>query len=341
MKLTYLFALSIILLNFLCLAESATENLSSPDKRINVGIIFTKASSNTNLQDKFKICISSLLKYATIDLNLYIIGDKESQLLAKKFISKLDFVQVNYELIELDSDDLAKKLHKVVSEMQVHFSHSPSSYYGDSLFFLSIGLFQVFDPNIKRMILLDADLKFKQDIRELYKLFENFTETNVIGIARDAQPVYRHLFWKYRQENPNTRVGNPPPNGLTGFNSGVLLLDIEKMRDSKLYKELIVAKNVQRLTEKYSFKGHLGDQDFFTLIGMEHEELFYVLPCTWNRQLCRWWSNHGYTEIFEDYFKCDGEPNILHGNCNTPIPKDDDDLVYERIFQEQNKNIEL
>jgi len=337
MKLKYLFPLSIfILLNFYT-AKSATSDVSSPDERINVGIIFTKAASNRNLQEKFKLCISSLLKYATIDLNLYIIGDKESQLLAKKFISKLDFVQINYELIELDSDELAKKLHKIVSEMQLHFSHSPSSYFGDSLFFLSIGLFQVFDPNIKRMILLDADLKFKQDIRHLYNLFDKFTEKNVIGIARDAQPVYRHLFWKYRQENPNTRVGNPPPNGLTGFNSGVLLLEIEKMLSSKLYHDSILAKTVQQLTEKYSFKGHLGDQDFFTLIGMEHEELFYVLPCTWNRQLCRWWSNHGYAEIFDDYFKCEGEPNILHGNCNTPIPKDDDDEIYDRIFNENEK----
>lgn len=60
------------------------------------------------------------------------------------------------------------------------------------------------------------------------------------------------------------------------------------MRNSKLYSELITPQTVEKLTKKYHFKGHLGDQDFFTLIGMDHEELFYVLPCTWNRQLCTW-----------------------------------------------------
>lgn len=55
------------------------------------------------------------------------------------------------------------------------------------------------------------------------------------------------------------------------------------MRQSKLYDSLITPEAVDRLTKKYYFQGHLGDQDFFSLIGMEHENLFYVLPCTWNR----------------------------------------------------------
>lgn len=220
-------------------------------------------------------------------------------------------------------------MHEIVSKMQKHFSHSPSSYYGDSLFFISIGLFKILDLNVKRIIMLDADLKFKQDIKYLYQEFDKFKSNNVIGIARDAQPVYRHVFWKYRSENPNTRVGAPPPNGLTGFNSGVLLLDLDKMRESKLYQKLITPESVDELTQKYSFKGHLGDQDFFTLIGMEHEELFHVLPCTWNRQLCEWWRKNGYEDVFDEYFRCENNDskkvNIFHGNCNTEIPEDEED----------------
>ena len=55
---------------------------------------------------------------------------------------------------------------------------------------------------------------------------------------------------------------------------------------------------VKKLGEKYNFRGHLGDQGFYTLLSFEHPELFYVLPCSWNRQLCVWWKNHGYKEIF-------------------------------------------
>ncbi|XP_009584323.1 PREDICTED: xyloside xylosyltransferase 1, partial [Fulmarus glacialis] len=135
-------------------------------------------------------------------------------------------------------------------------------------------------------------------------------------------PLCRHTFWQYRRENPQTKVGDPPPDGLPGFNSGVLLLNLEAMRQSKLYNQLLEPAMVQKLTEKYHFKGHLGDQDFFTMVGMEHPELFHVLDCTWNRQLCTWWRDHGYSDVFDQYFQCEGEVKIYHGNCNTPIPED-------------------
>eukprot|EP00069_Balaena_mysticetus_P003203 bmy_16523T0 len=130
-----------------------------------------------------------------------------------------------------------------------------------------------------------------------------------------------HTFWQFRHENPKTRVGGPPPEGLPGFNSGVMLLNLEAMRQSPLYGRLLEPAQVQQLADKYHFRGHLGDQDFFTMIGMEHPELFHVLDCTWNRQLCTWWRDHGYSDVFDAYFRCEGHVKIYHGNCNTPIPE--------------------
>lgn len=132
----------------------------------------------------------------------------------------------------------------------------------------------------------------------------------------------RHTFWQYRKENPQTKVGEPHPDGLPGFNSGVMLLDLAAMRASTLYNQLLEPSNLAKLAEKYLFKGHLGDQDFFTMIGMEHPELFYPLACGWNRQLCTWWRDHGYGDIFQLYYRCDGPVYIYHGNCNSPIPDD-------------------
>jgi lipopolysaccharide biosynthesis glycosyltransferase len=132
--------------------------------------------------------------------------------------------------------------------------------------------------------------------------------------------VYRHTFYQYRGEHRGTLVGEPPPDGLPGFNSGVLLLDLDRMRQSSLYNSLLDEENVHSLCDEFHFKGHLGDQDFFTLVGMRYRQLFYVLPCQWNRQLCQWWREHGYQDIFDQYFRCDGDVMIYHGNCNTPIP---------------------
>lgn len=203
--------------------------------------------------------------------------------------------------------------------MQSFFTHSSKSYYGDPLFLLSIVLHRVIP--IDKVIMLDVDLKFNDDIQLLFEIFNKFSEQNIIGIARENQPVYRHLFHQYRRKNPSTRVGAPPPHGLTGFNSGILLLNLNKMRQSDVYNSLIDSPNtLEGLTQKYLFKGHLGDQDFYTLISLENEKLFYVLPCSWNRQLCVWWRDHGYSEVFDQYFTCSEKINIYHGNCNSPIP---------------------
>lgn len=134
--------------------------------------------------------------------------------------------------------------------------------------------------------------------------------------------VIRHTFWQYRRENPQTKVGEPYPDGLPGFNSGVMLLDLAAMRASSLYNQLLEPDRVAKLADQYRFRGHLGDQDFFTMIGMEHPELFYSLACGWNRQLCTWWRDHGYGDVFQLYYRCDGPVYIYHGNCNTPIPDD-------------------
>ncbi|KAG2463442.1 XXLT1 xylosyltransferase, partial [Polypterus senegalus] len=132
----------------------------------------------------------------------------------------------------------------------------------------------------------------------------------------------RHTFWQYRRENPSSKVGDPPPDGQPGFNSGVMLLDLEAMRHSELYNSLLEPKLLSHLADKYHFHGHLGDQDFFTMVGMEYPSLFHVLDCSWNRQLCTWWRDHGYADVFHLYFSCEKLIKIYHGNCNTVIPED-------------------
>lgn len=69
-------------------------------------------------------------------------------------------------------------------------------------------------------------------------------------------------------------------------------------------------------------QGHLGDQDFYTLLGMERPELIHMVDCGWNRQLCTWWRDRGYADVFANYSECHSETKLWHGNCNTPIPDD-------------------
>jgi hypothetical protein len=190
------------------------------------------------------------------------------------------------------------------------------------VFFLSVISHTLF-PEISKLIILDADLKFRTDIQKLWKRFEDFSPTNLIGIAHELQPVYKHITHQYRNAHPDTKIGAPPPNGNPGFNSGVLLMDLDRMRNSTLYNEYLSDRNrLKVLSEKYYFRGHLGDQGFYSLLSFEHPELFYVLSCTWNRQLCTWWKDKGYQDVFHLYYNCEGYVNVYHGNCGTAIPDD-------------------
>lgn len=292
---------------------------SDTEEDINVLITFANAEGKTDFQNKFAVTVSSLFRFSNRHIVLYILGDKNSQEIAAQIIAKEVQDSSKYKLKSLDIEQLALDLEAVIRPMQEQFSYKPGAYYSHALFFMSVTMHRVL-PNVRRIIMLDADLKFTDDIAKLYAHFDRFKEENVLGIAREGQPVYRHTFWAYRESHPGTRVGEPPPDGLTGFNSGVLLLNLDRMRKSAFYNELLTAESIKRISEEFGFKGHLGDQDFFTLIGMKYEQIIYVLPCQWNRQLCQWWRDKGYADVFDMYFNCDMDIKIYHGNCNTPIP---------------------
>ena len=62
-----------------------------------------------------------------------------------------------------------------------YFSAKPGAYYSDSLFFLSIAIHRVMPDSIHKAIMLDADLRFRSDIRQLYDLFDEFIDDNIMG----------------------------------------------------------------------------------------------------------------------------------------------------------------
>ncbi|XP_063222680.1 xyloside xylosyltransferase 1 isoform X3 [Bacillus rossius redtenbacheri] len=219
-----------------------------------------------------------------------------------------------------DAGRLAHQLTDIVTAMQPHFSSQPGTYYSDALFFLSLGLHHI-AANQSRAAMFDADTKLLADVAELFRHFDSFNNTTLFGVAPELTPVYRHVLYVYRSKHKNTRFGEPfSKGGFPGINSGVMLLHLDHMRNSQKYNELLKPASVDELAAKYHFQGHLGDQDFYTLLAMEHPEMIHLLPCGWNRQLCTWWRDHGYQEVFTAFFRCADTVRLYHGNCNTPMP---------------------
>ncbi|KAG7212500.1 hypothetical protein KM043_012811 [Ampulex compressa] len=290
----------------------------------NVWCIFTKVTINSPMRRKFGIFVESLHRLASVGVAFHVICDDDSRDVAEVVIREATMATGKDMKVQYyDVHELAAQLEDIVSVMSPHFSSKPGTYYSDALFFLSLGLHRVAPVEQKLAAMFDVDTKFRKDIKELFEEFNNFGDKALFGLAPELTPVYRHVLYLYRSKHKNTTFGEPGySKGYPGYNSGVVLFNLDRLRNSSTYNSIIKKERVDLMTEKYHFKGHLGDQDFYTLLGMEQPELIHTVDCGWNRQLCTWWRDRGYMDVFGNYSRCDSETKLWHGNCNTPIPND-------------------
>ncbi|KAL1116649.1 hypothetical protein AAG570_005121 [Ranatra chinensis] len=266
--------------------------------------------------------VSSMLQHTSALITLNLITDDASKPVAQEAIlAAVNSTGKDIKVIYYDIKEVTAKMGGLVDSMRVHFTSQPGGYYSDSLFFVSLILHHVAPLHQTQVVMLDVDTKLLEDIVLLFREFDRFNETNLVGCSVELTPVYQHVLYRWRSKHAGSRLGSPASRGgFPGINSGVLLLRLDRIRMSALYDTLLQRSTLQYLTSKYFFKGHLGDQDFYTLVALEHPELFYMLDCGWNRQLCTWWRDHGYQDSFSSFAECQSPVKIYHGNCNTPIP---------------------
>ncbi|XP_065559485.1 xyloside xylosyltransferase 1-like [Artemia franciscana] len=226
----------------------------------------------------------------------------ENRTITYEFIS-LDEIKLRFEkYIEMSQNYTAKDRYHKYHDVTVHFRplyHKIFTY--------------------EKIVVLDVDLEFRSPLDELFNHFKQMSPNQIIAVAYDQTPYYRKAFRKYRTKNPLTSIGSPSP-GHQGFNTGVMLFDLKKMRDSKELSFHLTENGYISLFGKYQMVSHLGDQDFFTLLGAEYPYLFYILDCSFNRQM----SPQFFSDpLFDKYHKCDNEVKIYHGNGKSVIPKKD------------------
>lgn len=167
-----------------------------------------------------------------------------------------------------DVHKLAIQLEDIVSVMSPHFSSKPGTYYSDALFFLSLGLHRIAPSDQKLAAMFDADTKFRRDVKGLFKEFNNFGEKALFGLAPELTPVYRHVLYLYRNKHPNTPFGEPRhKGGYPGYNSGMVLFNLERLRKSRAYNEIVGKESVDAMTEKYHFKVNKDKNEFLIRVS--------------------------------------------------------------------------
>lgn len=283
---------------------------------IHVLFTFTNVDTKPDLQRKAAISLGSLVENLKLSkgerLVVHLVADPGSQSWGARVLAHEQARAPRVRFVFHDADTLVQPIAPLIEVLRRHFG---SQTFDAPIFFLSTALHRVLPAEIHRIIKLDLDILVRVNIADLYRQFRRFRAGEVIGLAPDLQPVYFHLLEPYRKSHPGATAGE---KGQQGFNAGVALYDLDAMRRSATYQAALGPAAIDALAAKYGFRGHLGDQDFYTLVGFEHPELFHALDCTWNRQLCTWWQTVR-PEVFDEFHACAGEARILHGNCGTPI----------------------
>ena len=77
-------------------------------------------------------------------------------------------------------------------------------------------------------------LVFKGDPLMLHEEFGKFNDSQLLGMGVDLNLQYNHKLSRSRKENPGTLVGMP--GRYQGLNTGVILMDLDQIRQSSLYR---------------------------------------------------------------------------------------------------------
>nr|XP_022918705.1 LARGE xylosyl- and glucuronyltransferase 2-like [Onthophagus taurus] len=229
------------------------ENQINPEKCTVIHIGIVCAGYQANLY--FHTMLKSIYFYRSNPLHFHILVNKLSEKVLLNLFETWDVPQVSVTFYDISN---------LVEEVK----WVPNNHYSGIYGLLKLLFHKIISEHIPQLIVLDMDLTFNGDIIDLWNIFKNFNSSQMIGLV-DNQSDY------YLSKSRWPAIGR-------GFNTGVILYDLEKLR-KRNWDELwnIVAKHT---AIKYG-ETSLADQDIMNAILKEYPELLYQVPCYWNTQL--------------------------------------------------------
>ncbi|KAG5443220.1 LARGE xylosyl- and glucuronyltransferase 2-B [Clonorchis sinensis] len=122
-----------------------------------------------------------------------------------------------------------------------------------------------------RTIFVDTDTLWNENVETLWKIFDNFTSTQMLGIA-----------WEQQSQDAHCRRSSETSLPVTGVNSGLVLMHLSRMRVANW--GLITE---QHIVSFLAVRKHLSqaDQDIYNSVLALKPEWLYSLPCEWNVQV--------------------------------------------------------
>ncbi|KHN88693.1 Glycosyltransferase-like protein LARGE2 [Toxocara canis] len=149
----------------------------------------------------------------------------------------------------------------------------PNRHYSREYGLLKLILTDIFPDSIKKVAVLDTDVLFVEDIARLWEFWSEMNSAQALAVVENLSDWYMINASSSRK---------PWPAWKRGFNTGVMLMDLEKLRNMNwtfLWEE-ITAENLKDFGAT-----QLADQDIINAVISRKPGIVYKLPCEWNLQM--------------------------------------------------------
>ncbi|CAI2734682.1 unnamed protein product [Schistosoma spindalis] len=191
-------------------------------------------------------------------ITFHFITDKPTRLKFQKMEQSWQLLNVKFQFYEYQH-----YLNKINYVLSKHSSDIRSC--------LKLLLPEIIPKSVKQVIVLDTCLLLNADINELWDHFRYFKSSQILGVTMEQNPefevVMKSLIKGWRGY---------------GYNSGVVLMDLAKLRS-------VAWNHLWMSAIKFVMKtmGYLlaGEQGVINLITLRNNKIFYKIPCEWNIQL--------------------------------------------------------
>ncbi|XP_069062211.1 glucoside xylosyltransferase 2 isoform X2 [Pleurodeles waltl] len=175
--------------------------------------------------------------------------------------------------------------------------------------------------DVDSLLYVDTDVLFLRPIDDLWRFLKLFNATQLAAMAPEHE--IPKIGWY-------SRFARHPYYGMSGVNSGVMLMNLTRIRSTQFKNSMIPSglsweEMLYPLYQKYKNYITWGDQDLLNIIFSYNPEMLYVFPCQWNYRPdhCMYGSN------------CKGAEqdgiSVLHGNRG--VYHDDKQPTFKAMYE--------
>ncbi|XP_032893562.1 glucoside xylosyltransferase 1 isoform X2 [Amblyraja radiata] len=132
--------------------------------------------------------------------------------------------------------------------------------------------------NVDSLLYVDTDVLFLSPMDDIWAFFEDFNQTQIGGMAPEHEEL--RIGWY-------NRFARHPYYGKTGVNSGVMLMNMTRIRKKYFKNDMTTARLkwedlLLPLFKKYKLNITWGDQDLLNIVFYYNPESLFIFPCQWN-----------------------------------------------------------